>query len=155
MIEKKDDFGGAFSLYPKLESAENSVGAFSPAAMGSRISVCHTRGVGQVTVKSVDVHRVRAEKAEKVQPFTLACFSGAQQHKVIVQTLGRAICANNLPESSKRFDRVFGIVVVPRYPVVSEESEQPVPIFRESSPVASGHLSLIVALRQRVVEPGN
>jgi hypothetical protein len=106
----------------------------------------------KVAVKSVNVRRARAQKAEKVQPFTLACFSDAQQHKVIVYTLGRAIRADNISESCKRLDRVFGIVVVPRYPVVTEESEQSAPIFLEPSPVGGGQFGLIVALRQRVVE---
>jgi hypothetical protein len=47
---------------------------------------------------------------------------------------------------------VFGIVVVPRYPVVTEESEQSIPIFLEPSPVASGWLGLIVAMRQRFID---
>jgi len=55
---------------------------------------------------------------------------------VISHTLSRAISANNIPKSCKRFNRVFGIVVIPRYAVETEESEQSVLIFLEPSSVA-------------------
>jgi hypothetical protein len=62
---------------------------------------------------------------------------------------------NNIPESCKRLDRVFSIVVVPRYSIVTKESEQPVPIFLEPSPVAGCRFGLIVALSQRFIEAGD
>ena len=105
--------------------------------------------------KPVDVRGAGAKKVEKVQTFTLTSFSDAQQHKVITHTFGSAIRANNIPESCKRLDRVFSIVVVSRYPVVTEESEQSVPTFLEPSPVASCRFGLIVALSQRFIEAGH
>jgi hypothetical protein len=81
------------------------------------VTLC-CRHVSNATVKSVDIHRAGSQKAEQVQPLILTCFGDAQQHQVIAYTLNGAIGTNNIPEPRKGFDRVLGIIVVPRYPVV-------------------------------------
>jgi hypothetical protein len=86
-------------------------------------------------------------------PFVFAGFADAQQNKVFPQALRRTCAADDIPQSCERFDRMFGVVVVPGYAIVIEECEQSISIFFEAAKIPKRDICPESARKKCFVKP--
>ena len=61
--------------------------------------------------------------------------------------------SDNVPKPRKRFDGVFGIVVVPWHPVVTQEREKFVAVFLEALFAFGGRFALEIGSVEESIEP--
>src|SRR6267378_3645308 len=66
-----------------------------------------------------DVRFARTEKIQKVQPGVFARLAHTQQDEVFFNSRRRGKTFDGTAKPSKRFDRVLGVVVVPRNTIVA------------------------------------
>ena len=76
-----------------------------------------------------DVRFARTEKIQKVQPGVLARLANTQEDEVFFNSRRRGKTFDGTAKPSKRFDRVLGVVVVPRNTIVAQKGEQFVSLF--------------------------
>ena len=81
--------------------------------------------------KRVDVLFARAQEIEKIQPLVFARFADAQQNQIFSSPLFSAAPSDDIPKRGEGFDRVLGIVVVPRHSIKAQKCKQLFLIFLE------------------------
>jgi hypothetical protein len=74
--------------------------------------------------KGVNVLLTRTEEIQKVHAHVFAGLADTQKSQVFFQALFSGGSSDYVTEPRKCFDGVFGVVVVPRNPVMAEEREE-------------------------------
>ena len=55
---------------------------------------------------------------QKFQALVVACFANTEKHQVISQSCFGSYAFDYTAKSGKSFNRVLGIIVIPRHPIV-------------------------------------
>lgn len=77
----------------------------------------------------MDVFFARTKKIQKVHANVFAGLADAQENQVFFEAFLGGTTSEDIPKPSKRFDRMFGIIVVPGDVVVIDEREELVSVF--------------------------
>ncbi len=71
----------------------------------------------------LNIHRTRNEKGEEPNVMQSERLTHTQQDKVLLYARLRARAADHFSEKHEPLDRMFGIVVIPRDPIIIEKRE--------------------------------
>jgi len=79
--------------------------------------------------ESFDVSFPGANELEEINPTIFAGLSNGEESEILLDAFFRRCSRDHLTQPGKRFDRVLGVVVVPRNSVAIEKREEPVSVF--------------------------
>jgi len=122
----------------------------------SRISVC--LGLPHMFAflnKHVNVLLPLTQKIEETSPFVFAGFRNTKKSKIFSDAIICARSTKDLAKSGERFDCMFGIIIVPRYPIVIEKCEKLVAVLLKALFALDCDLTFIIALRKFFIVPFN
>jgi hypothetical protein len=90
----------------------------------------------------IDILLLGSKELEEIEPLVFTGFCDGQEGQVLVDAfLGRRT-SHYVPKPRKRFDGVFGIVVVPRHTVVAKKRKKFVAVFQEALLAFEGRFAL-------------
>ena len=96
----------------------------------------------------VNVLLTGAEEIEEVDPFEFAGFTDAEQDQILFDSLFGREALEVPSQKGKGFDRMFRVIVVPRYAVVVQKREEGVSILFQALLVSQGGLALAISARE-------
>jgi hypothetical protein len=103
--------------------------------------------------KKASISFSREHKNSKKSTFLYLRLRNTQKDEVLLNSRGRRRPFNNVSKRSKCLHRVFGVIVVPWYAVITEKSKELLPIFLKTLLTLRRNVALPILCQEPLVKP--